>query len=50
MCDIVIVYTTSRMLCAVTAVVLVIIILNVCWWSWARLCCVWKLTNLSLKT
>jgi len=33
------------MLCAVAAVV--IIIQNVCWWSWAHLRCIWKLLNLT---
>jgi len=33
------------MLRAVAAVI--IIILNVRWWSWARSCCIWKLPNRS---
>jgi len=28
-------------------VAVVIAMLNVRWWSWARLCCAWKLPNLS---
>ena len=44
-CDAIIVSAISWMLHAVAAVV--IIILNARWWSWARLCCVWKLLNLS---
>jgi len=44
-CDVIIVCTMSRMLRAVAAVV--IILLNVCLWSSARLCCVWMLPNLS---
>jgi len=43
MCDVMIVSTISRMLRSVAAVT---IILNVRWWSWAGLCCVWKLPNL----
>jgi len=35
------------MLHAVAA--LVIIIQNVRWWSWARLCCVWKPPSLSQR-
>jgi len=27
----------------------VIIILNVRWWSWAHLCCTWKLPNVSYR-
>jgi len=27
--------------------VVVTISLNVRWWSWARLCCAWKVSNLS---
>jgi len=42
-CDAIIVSTISRMLRTVAAVVN--IILNIRCWSWARLCCVWKLPN-----
>jgi len=45
MCGAIIVSTISRMLRAVAAVV--IVILNVRWWSWARMFCFWKLPNLS---
>ena len=38
-CDVIIFSTITN----VAAVV--IIILNVRWWSWARLCCIWKLPN-----
>ena len=41
--DVIIFSTISRMLCSVATVV--IIILNVGWWSWARLWCIWKLPN-----
>jgi len=44
-CDVIIVSTISRMLRSVEAVI--ITILYVCRWSWARLCCVWKLPNIS---
>ena len=46
-CDAIIVSTISRMSHAIAAVV--IVILNAGWWSWARLCCVWKLPNLSWR-
>jgi len=45
-CD-VIASTVTRMLRAVTADD--IITLNVRWWSWTRLCWVWKLPNLSWR-
>jgi len=44
-CDAILVPTISPMLRAATAAV--IIILNVRCWSWVRMCCVWKLPNLS---
>jgi len=44
-CDVIIVYTISQMLRAVAAVVM--ITLDVRWWSWARMCCAWKASNLS---
>ena len=37
----------NQMLRAVAADV--IVILNVRWWSWARLYCVWKVSNLSWR-
>jgi len=43
-CDVIIVSMISRMLQAVAAVM---IILNIRWWSWACLCCAWKVSNLS---
>jgi len=43
----IIVSSLSRILRAVAAVVSGITILNVCWRSWALLCCVWKLPNFS---
>jgi len=43
-CDAIIIPTISRMLHAVA--VAVVIILNVRWWSWAHMCCIWKLPNL----
>ena len=46
-CDVRIVPTISRLLRAVAAVV--VIIPNVRCWSWARMCCVWKLPNLSYR-
>jgi len=45
--EVIIVSTISWMLRAVAAIV--IIIQCVRWWSWARLCCVWKLPNLSYR-
>jgi len=44
-CDAIIVSTISRMLYAVAAVVMIILYAH--WWPWTRLCCVWKLLNLS---
>ena len=46
-CDIIIVSTVSQMLHTVAAIVTVS--LSTRWWSWAHLCCVWKLQNLSLR-
>ena len=47
-CDAIIVSTISRMLPAVAAAV--IIISNVRCWSWARMCCVRKLPNISWRS
>jgi len=46
-CDLRTVSTISRMLHAGAAIST--IILNVHWWSRARLCCIWKLPNLSWR-
>jgi len=46
-CDVTIVSTISRMLHAVAAVIIIILIVRC--WSWALLCCVWKLLNLSSR-
>ena len=47
MCDIIIFSTISRMLRSDTVVVIIIPYAR--WWSWARLCCVWKLPILSQR-
>jgi len=44
-CDVTIVSTINEMFRAVAAVVMIILYAR--WWSRARLCCVWKLSNLS---
>jgi len=46
-CDVRVVPTISRMLRAVAADVMIFLYAG--WWLWARLCCTWKLPNLSWR-